>query len=229
MALGIDYESAAGGGDFLGFIKFNAKAGRITRRDREDGENLDVDITRNFKAVMDIENLETGWIDFDTGGAPSMALSHWNTPMPPKPSEKHRKGVRVVLKLSKESGGDVRELTSHAKSFLRGMDKLHDDYLEGVKSNPGKLPVVVMNDTVAVVTGEGAKRSTNYAPVFEIVSWVKRPDDLVYKARETSASSTHDDEEEEAPVRKPPATGSSRAAAPPARKPAPVDDDEDFG
>lgn len=230
MALGINYEPASNGGDFLGFIKFNAKAGRITRRDRENGENTDVDITRNFKAVMDIENIEIGWIDFDTGGAPSMALAHWSQPQPPKPSEKHRKGVRVVLKLSKESGGDVRELASHAKSFLRGMDKLHDDYLQGVKANPGKLPVVVMSDTVAVVSGEGAKRSTNYAPVFEIVSWVKRPDDLVYKARETSASSSSygDEEEEAAPVRTPPATGSSKAA-PPARKAAPVDDDEDFG
>lgn len=227
MAIGINYESSEGG-DFLGFIKFNAKAGRITRRDRENGENIDVDITRNFKAVMDVENLETGWIDFDTGGAPSMAMSRWDKPSPARPSDKHRNGVRLVLKLSKESGGDVRELASHAKSFLRGVDKLHDDYLEGVKSNPGKLPVVVMSDTIAVVTGEGAKRSTNYAPVFEIVSWVKRPDDLVYKGRETAVASHNDDADDEVPSRTPPATGSSKAA-PPARKPAPVSDDEDFG
>lgn len=224
MALGIDYASS-GGGDFLGFIKFNAKAGRITRRDRENGENTDVDITRNFKCVMDIENIETGWIDFDTGGAPSMVLAHWSKPTPPQPSAKHRKGVRIVLKLSKESGGDIRELSSHAKSFMRGMDKLHDDYLTGVQDNPGKLPVVVMNDTIAIATGEGAKRSTNYAPVFEIVQWVKRPDDLVHKARETSFVAPREDAE--AP-RTPPTTGASRAA-PPAAKAAPPADEEDFG
>jgi hypothetical protein len=224
MALGIDYAPSANGGDFLGFIKFNAKAGRITRRDRENGENSDVDITRNFKCVMDIENIEIGWIDFDTGGAPSMVMSHCSKPVPPQPSPKHRKGVRVVLKLSKESGGDIRELSSHAKSFMRGMDKLHDDYLSGVLDNPGKLPVVVMSDTIAVVTGEGAKRSSNYAPVFEIVQWVKRPDDLVYKARVTSVAAPS--AEAEAP-RSPPTTGASRAAPPVAK--APPADDEDFG
>lgn len=221
MALGIDYESAAGGGSFLGFIKYNAKSGRITRRDRENGENTDVDITRNFKAVIDVENIECGWMNFDTGGAPSMVLAHWSKPAPERPSDKHRKGSRVVLKLSKESGGDIRELSSHAKAFLRGLDKLHDDYLAAAKANPGKLPVVVLADTTPITTGEGAKKSTNYVPVFEITGWVKRPEDLVYTPRQSSVSV--DDDEDEMPARTPPATGSTRAKAPA------MAEDEDFG
>lgn len=219
MALGIDFEGG-GGGDIVNFVKFNAKAGRMMRRDRENGENVEVDITRNFKAVMDIENIETGWINFDTGGAPSVIMSRWDEPKPDKPNDKHRMGVRVLMKLSKECGGDIREMTSHAKSFLRGMNPLHDEFLREFGNNPGKVPVVVLVDTTPITTGEGAKRSTNYAPVFQITGWVKRPDDLVYKPRGAKAAAP------EPEFKAPPSTGSSRAAPP--SKPAPADDD-DFG
>ena len=228
MALGIDYDSQNGGKNFLSFVKFNAKGGRITRRDRENGVNSDVDITRTFKAVMDVGNIEHGWMDFDTGGAPSMILAHNTVTLPKKPSDKHKKGFRVLLKLSKENGGDVRELSSNAGSFRQGLDVLHDAYLAGVKANPGKLPVVVLNDPIPVVTGDGAKKQTNYAPAFEIVGWVKRPDDLQYQPRDAvSAVSAVEDEEDDMPVvRTPPSTGSTRAKAP-----APVREavEEDFG
>lgn len=228
MALGINYDSAGNSKSFMGFVKFNAKAGRITRRDRDNGENTDVDITRSFKAVMDVENIEHGWMDFDTGGAPSMMLVHNTEVLPAKPSDKHRKGFRIVLKLSKENGGDIRELSSHAASFSRGLDKLHDDYLAGAKNNAGKVPVVVLNEPIPIVTGDGVKKQTNYAPSFEIVGWVKRPDDLQYQPRTASASAPVSlDDEEEIPVKRaPPSTGSTRAAAPVARQ---VADDEDFG
>lgn len=218
MALGINYDSEGGSKNFLGFVKFNAKAGRITRRDRDNGESTDVDITRNFKAVMDVENIERGWLNFDTGGAPSMVLTHNSEPRPQKPDDKHRKGYRVVMKLSKDCGGEVREMASHAKSFERGLDKLHDDWLDGIKANPGKLPVVIMNEPIPVVTGEGAKKQTNYAPNFEIVGWVKRPDDLQYQPRSSSVSaapaSSLDDDDDMPVTRTPPATGSTKAKPP---------------
>ena len=228
MALGINYDSAGNSKNFLGFVKFNAKAGRITRRDRENGENTDVDITRSFKAVMDVENIEHGWMDFDTGGAPSMVLVHNSEALPAKASDKHRKGFRIVMKLAKDCGGDVREMSSHAASFARGLDKLHDDYLAARKENAGKLPVVVLNEPVPITTGEGAKRQTNYAPAFEIVGWVKRPDDLQYQPRSAAApASSSFDAEDEMPVKRaPPSTGSTRAPAPAARQ---VAEDEDFG
>jgi hypothetical protein len=219
MALGLNF-SSEGGGNYLGIVKFNAKAGRMFRRDRENGESIDTDITRTFKAIIDVENIEMGWMDFDTGGAPSMIMAHHLSPKPQKPSDKYRWGARVVLKLSKELGGDLREMASNSKSFLRGLDKLHDDYLEGVKKNPGKLPVVTLDESVPIVTGEGAKKSTNYAPAFEITGWTKRPDDLVYTPRNAPAQ---DDEEDPAP-RTPPSTGSTRAAAPAKKAPESEDD-----
>ena len=99
------------------------------------------------------------------------------------------------------------------------MEKLHDEYLAGVGKNGGKLPVVAMTDTVAVESGDGAKKSTNYHPVFEIVSWVARPRDLGKGAAPAEVKKAA-----------PPATGSTRAPAPVQRTPEPdVAEDEDFG
>lgn len=214
MALGINYEST--GGDFLPILKFDCRAGRMFRRDRVNGENTDIDVTKAFKAVMDLENLETGWMNFDTGGAPDFQMAVLGKGAPPaKPSDKHRMGVRMTLKLHKDCGGDIREFAGNAKALVRGVDGLHNEYLAGVKSNPGKLPVVVLEDAVPITSGEGARKSTNYAPVFKITGWVARPDDLVYTPRSSSAS-------EPSAAGSPPATGSTKVGAP-------VAAEDDFG
>lgn len=218
MAIGINYEPASG--DYLPIVKYDARAGRIFRRDRVNGENNDVDVTRAFKAVFDFENLETGWIDFDTGGAPSYSVSRLGSAeKPDRPNDKHRPGVRLIVKLHKDCGGDTREISSTAKAFLRGIDEAHNAYLAGLKDNPGKLPVIVLKDTIASTSGEGARKSTSYVPVFEITGWVKRPDDLVYKERNSSMTSSSAKQEAGSSA---PSTGSTKAAPPPA-------DDEDFG
>ena len=121
-----------------------------------------------------------------------------------------KRGVRFVVKLSKECGGDTREFASNAAAFLDGAKSLMTAYESGLASNPGKLPVVELKDTVAKTSSGGAMKTTNYVPVFEIVSWVKRPDDLVYTARSSSASSGS-----------PASTGSTRVSAPM--------DEDDFG
>jgi hypothetical protein len=183
MALGLNFASAGSSGEIIPIIKFDCRAGRMFRRDRMNGETVQVDITRGFKAVMDFENIETGWIDFDTGGAPAFAVTKLGSTPLAQPTPKHKPGVRLLVKLGKDSGGDMRELASTAKAFLRGIDDLHTAYEAGKAANPGKLPVCELTDTVAITSGEGAKKSTNYAPVFSIVSWVARPADLVWKPK----------------------------------------------
>ena len=129
------------------------------------------------------------------------------------------------VKLGSECGGDCRELASTAGVMKAGLNALHDEYLSGVKANPGKLPVVVLRDTVPLTSGSGDKKSTNYQPIFEIVSWVKRPVDLDEAAKAKAPAAAP------APLASrgaPPSTGSSRAAAPAPRAVAPADD-EDFG
>lgn len=214
MALGFNLESS-GGANFLPIVKFDARSGRIFRRDRENNENVDVDITKSFKAVVDFENLEVGFINFNTGGAPHFAMATYGDPMPEKPSPDHKPGVRFVAKLASTCGGDVREMASNAKAFLIGIDALHNDYLAGAAKNAGKLPVIALTDSVPVVSGEGAKRTTNYSPVFEITGWVNRPDDLGGSTRVAATAKAT-----------PPATGASKVAAPSKKAPA---DDEDFG
>lgn len=217
MALGLSVGS--GGGNFLPIVKYDARAGRMFRVDREDGVSTPVDITRNFKAVFDFDNLEVGYINFDTGSAPDFVMVPHGDAMPAKPSDKHRQGLRLTLKLSSELGGDVREIAGTSAALIKGIDALHDDYLSGDERHSGKLPVVVLADTVAVESGSGTKKSTNYQPVFEIVGWVKRPGGLEGKA--------HVEAPAPAPSRSsPPSTGSTKAPPPKARAMA---DEEDFG
>ena len=215
MAFGGFFDSVGEGASFLPIIKYDARSGRISRRDRENGENNDVDITRNFKAIFDFENVEIGWINFNTGGAPDFRLSRYadGASIGKPDGEGFKRGVRLVVKLSKECGGDVREFTSNAAAFLDGAKALMDSYELGSKTNPGKLPVVELKDSIAKASSGGALKTTNYVPVWEITGWVKRPDDLVYTARSSSSSSPSSS----GPV----STGSTKVAAPA--------DEDDFG
>ncbi len=212
MGLGIDLEPK-NSGDFLPIVKLDSRAGRIFRVDRADGVSTPTDITKHFKCVMDLENVEVGWLDFATGAAPVMVLNRLGEKFPVNPGGNAKEGVRILMKLSKECGGDVRELASNAKSALRGINKLHDLYKAEASSKPGMLPVVTLRDMIPVTTGGGQQKSTNYEPVFEIVDWVPRPQTLVYQPRQTSPNSaaatngaTH------RPT--PPVTGGQRVEAP---------------
>lgn len=225
MAFGFSYNS---GEDFLPICKYDSRAGRISRRDRGEAGSTDVDITRTFKAVFDFENLEVGWISFPAGAAPSFNMAKIGEPMPAKPSEQHKQGIRIQIKLGKECGGDVRELASNAGAFLRGTEKLHDQYLKEVVNNPGKLPVVALADAVAETTGKGEKKSTNYVPVWHIINWVKRPEDLTYRPRANAAAPSTQPAAQGSFGYNPPATGSTQAP-PPAPAPQTVAAEDDFG
>lgn len=219
MALGFNFGSGGSGGsnsEIIPILKYDARAGRMYRRDYEGGEYVNSDISRTFKAVADLENIEVGWINFNTGSAPDMVMARHGEAHPSQPSAEHKQGVRLLVRLGKECGGDLREIAGNSKSMLRGIDDLHNEYLKGVVDNPNKLPVITLKDTVPVTTGEGSKKSTNYVPIFEIVSWVARPADLVYvpKVRFNAPASGG------API-----TGSRQVSAP---APA-VSSEDDFG
>lgn len=215
MSFGGFFDSVGGGGvDFLPIVKYDARSGRVARRDRDNGETHEVDITKNFKAIFDFENVEIGWINFATGGAPDFQMSRFaDGKSIDKPGDDYKRGVRWIIKLSKECGGDIREFASNAGAFLDGAKKLHDDYVAASKDNAGKLPVITLKDSVAKTSGEGARKSTNYVPVFEITGWVARPNDLVYRSRSSSVASPSS----------PPSTGSTKVSAPVAA------DADDFG
>ena len=215
MALGVNYE-AADGGEIMPIIKYDSRSGRVQRIDRIDGESKITEITSKFKAVFDFANIETGFIEFGTGSAPSFSVTRLADGKPAvRPTPTHKPGVRVMVKLHKDCGGDIRELASVAKAFLRGIDDLHNAYLKGLGSHQSdELPVVVIKETIPVTTEGGGQKSTNYSPVFEIIGWVKRPADLVYTPKHATAP---------AGAQGAPTTGSTKVGAPAAAAAPPED------
>lgn len=218
MAIG--FTPGNGSADFLPILKYDARAGRTFRVDRADGMSIPTEVT--FKAVVDMENVEVGWMHFMAGAAPDMRLYPLGGVWGDQPSPQHKRGLRVLVKLSKDTGGDVRELASSSASFLRAFDALHDAYLAGAAANLGKLPVVVITKTVPVTSKGSGQSSTNYEPVFAITAWVDRPADLKASPRGGATPVTA------APVAAAPVTGSTIVSAPAARQPELVGAD-DFG
>ena len=228
MGLGLQ----TGGGAFTDFVKYDARAGRIFRHDKVDGVANDVDITKNFKAVFDLENIQVGWMRFGAGVGPDMHLVPLGQPLPPQPpnpsgdkANAYKQGFRVVMKLAAGCGGDVREMSSSAGVTIAAIDTLYDAWKAGLAENPGKLPVVALVDAEPITSGSGAKKSTNYKPDFQIVGWAARPADLVPSTRGPS--------QESAPVTPTPAPRPlppAAAAAPvPAAKAPAMADADDFG
>jgi hypothetical protein len=195
-------------------VKYDARAGRWFR---VDGKDSVVDISNGFAAVFDLAQIDIGWALFAAGAPPSTSFARVPAPMPPQPSPDHKRSVRLMLKLSKTAGGDVREVLTQAGIVQAAIDALHDAYMAAPEAREGKLPVVACPSTEAVVQamGNGAK-STNYKPVLQIVNWVPRPADLPLTSGPTPVAVAAP-----APVAAPPSTG-SMIAAPPAPKAAPA-------
>ena len=242
---GFSTEASTGGGDFLPIVKFDARAGLFFRVDRVDTgsgfENHPTDITTDehgtfmFRAVFDLENLETGWIDFTPGSPPSFILVRMAdldsgvVAFPDKPAQgKHKPGIRFMIKLSKDIADSrpIREMASTAKAFVNGISDLYKAYEAGRQAHPGELPVVELGGkAIPVKTGSGDKASTNYQPRLKIVRWAPRGD-LKPVPRGTATANGHAVAANGAA----PSTGSTQRAAPQGRKPVPQEDDlSDFG
>lgn len=218
MALGLNYSSGGGDGNIVPFVKYDARAGRFFRNDRTEQNgaysNNPVDITQNFKAVVDLEHVEVGYMKFAAASAPEYLLVALGDPMPQKPADpKWKQGARVMMKLHQSCGGDVRETTSNAAAFLKGIDELHTAFEAGKAANPGKLPIVILKTTLPIVSGAGQQKSTNYQPVFEITGWAPRPVDLVYVAKSNTTQQQSTGDKQTAP-----STGSTQVGAPPTKQ-----------
>jgi hypothetical protein len=239
------------GGDFIPIVKYDSRAGRFFRVDRVQDfngyNNEQVDITHNFRAVVDFENVEVGWINFPQGGAPSFMLVPMGTQLPPRPTPDYKNGLRFMLKLDTVCGGDkkVREIAGTAKAFLGGVEQVFGEYLRQKGSNPGKLPVLALTGTMPIETGTGSKKSTNYRPSFRIEGWVNRPADLIPSPKQGAAPVAQPPQQpgqtqanggmapwEGSPSQGAPPTGGQVVTSPPAPNPqaAPQQNlDSDFG
>jgi hypothetical protein len=143
MALGLQTES--GGGDYAQIIKYDARAGRMFRIDRsQDGSGVwqtnNVEISQGFQAIFDLENVQVGWALFAAGVAPSFSMVPLGHPLPAKPSDQHKQGFKMMVKLGKGSGGDVRELASCAKVVISALDALHTQFEAARGTTPASCP-----------------------------------------------------------------------------------------
>ena len=207
-------------------VKYDARAGRWFR---VDGKDSVVDISNGFAAIFDLAQIDIGWALFAAGAPPSTSFARVPAPMPPQPTPDHKRSVRLMLKLSKTAGGDVREVLTQAGIVQAAIDALHDAYMAAPEAKEGKLPVVACPSTEAVVQamGNGGK-STNYKPVLQIVNWVARPADLPLTSGPVPVAVAAP-----AAVVAPPSTGSMIAAPPqpkaaPAPLPPAIGDDTEF-
>lgn len=171
MALGFD---PAPHPTALPIVKFESGTGRFLRIDQEEHRRAFVDITAGFRALLDMENLQVGWMRFAHGVAPDLQLFPIGGVWPAAPSPSHRRGVRVMMQLDPAVGGGVRELCSTASGFLVAFDALHDDWLRSRGDYPGQLPIV------SAVTTKGVQRtppgtSQSCRPDLSITGWAARP------------------------------------------------------
>lgn len=166
------------GGNYLPIIKFDARVGTFYLQDRVNsgGEwhSEQRDVTDKFRAAFDLGTLQRGWIRFPKGAAPETTLVPAGEDPGDSPSDEHREGIRLLLKMSRELGGDVRELMSTARGLWGAIDTLHDEYLAATAEHPGEVPVVVLSDVREAKTAAGA----TFVPIFEIADWIARPSDL---------------------------------------------------
>jgi len=170
------------GGDFTPIVKFDARAGRMFRMDRIENNGHFAtqanDITLLFKAIVDFANMQTGWMSFAPGSAPDFKLVPIGNEFPDRPSDKHKHGVKLMIKLAKGCSDDkpIREMAGTSKAFLSGVEAVYFQYLAEKDKHAGKLPVIVLEETTPVRSGTGDRSSTNYHPTFKIVGWVPRGD-----------------------------------------------------
>jgi len=160
--------SSGGGGDFIPYVKYNAKAGRFyTKKDEPDAAEFEVS---DMTAVFDMDNLQTGWFLFAAGQAPSKIMDPSLSEMSACPGDGYKRGFSLNLFSDKNLLG-AREFSSTAGSVIEAMNDLHTAWEQSKAANAGKAPVVKCTGVTPVTN----KHGTNYRPNFEIVSWTARP------------------------------------------------------
>ena len=214
MGLGISTES---GGNFVPYLKYDARAGRWFRKENRDkGETSPVDVTNGFTAVFDLATIEAGWIDFPTGAAPIQITRPIAQGIPPRPpGGNFKQGFRMMLALPAQLGGGAYEVSSSAKAMIGAIDALHTACASAPEMAQGKLPVVAMTGTTMIETNGPKGVTRNYAPVLAVQAWVPRPAPLPAEGFTASAATA----QAAAPAAAatyaaPPATGSTQVPPP---------------
>ena len=180
MSLGFSNTSPQG--EILPRVQYDARAGRLFKVQREQDAggnwtNDKIDITSlNPTFIVDMGSIEVGWAAFLPTG-PDFHMAYLGQAFPAKPTDEHKQSFRVKLFSPKFLDG-IREFSSSAKVVMGAIDELHSQFEAAPEAAAGKVPVVQMTGATPIVSKGKAGTSTNYAPVFKVVSWVDRPAEL---------------------------------------------------
>ena len=162
--MGLGLTKSGDGGDWLKFVKFNAKEGKWQIKN-DDGE--DIWLEKKFKAAFDFDNIKTGKMKFQNGMPPSKIFDSEVGAGDAHAPEDHKQGFEIHV-YSKSLG--VRELASTSMHVSKQMNAIYGDWEKAKGDNAGKVAVVECTEIQ-----DNADKNGNHAPVLKIVSWMDRP------------------------------------------------------
>lgn len=159
-------------GDFVPYIKYNAKAGRWYVKPENATEEIEV---TNPTLAFDMANIRTGWLFYSEGSGPEKVWDPSPSQMAAKPPgpRKFKRGFEVMVYSNAVVGGKklgLREFSSTAANVITAMLRMYAEYEEGVKSNVGKVPVFLCSGVKPINGAYGV----NYEPQFGLQAWVDR-------------------------------------------------------
>ncbi len=167
-------------GNFLPIIKYDARAGRLFKVDRDaQGVNQQVDITSpTLQFAIDFGTFEVGFVNFTAQG-PVRAMVPFGGHIPDQPQTVDDKGKLVsrpgfYALVAGNAIDGIREWCSNAAILLGALDDLWQEFAEAPDAKAGLIPLISIISAIPVKSGSGATTSTNYRPVFKIVGWVER-------------------------------------------------------
>lgn len=150
------------------FIRYHSTEDEWTRS-TETGDLEEV-MMRDASVVIDIEQIQMGWLKLD-GGRDWISWPDNDPTKISKPSDKYDQGGLVLFYSSKLFGdAPIREFCSSAKGVVRWFEKLYAAAEANENWGKGKVPVVKMGKGTLLKMGKGNSRDIG----FEIVGWKDR-------------------------------------------------------
>jgi hypothetical protein len=159
-------------GDFVPYIKYNAKAGRWYVK--QEGSSEDIEIV-NPALAFDLANIRTGWLFYSEGSGPEKVWDPSPAQMAPRPPgpRKFKRGFEVMVYGNAAVGKvklGLREFSSTAANVIGAMLRMYNEYEEHAEENKGKVPVFACKGVKPITGAYGV----NYEPQFELQTWVDR-------------------------------------------------------
>ena len=162
-------------GAFVPFMKYNAKAGRFYARFKD--IQGDVELPIPLRLAFDFPHIQTGWIRFNPqGGLPEVTWDLTVEQEADAPSEKHKRGFRVLVYGTQQVPGarneriGVREIMANSAVFIETINAMYGEYEALASTRPDEVPVFQCGRTDSIKGVHGI----NYRPVFTLERWVSR-------------------------------------------------------